>query len=174
MNPIPGPRASSPRKMRLASYPRWRAAFIAASCQTWRVSRIRNRNMPPNKKGLHRFQRKPLVNLDLPCLCSPSQSLPHLTVASPRLATPYRGRFLLNLLQLVHDLEQLHSARRNFLIRSLPARPCSYRNLDLPRGLRQRQAEFLSQCFQFWTVQKSPYPDQPMLALSQLAKPDLA
>jgi len=54
---------------------------------------------------------------------------------------------LSDLFQLVQKAEQFHRAFWNRLISGLPPRPCARGNLDLPRRLRERQAEFLTEFF---------------------------
>src|SRR5690606_41014820 len=52
MKPIPGPSHSSPRKIRLASYPRARATLIIGACQTSLSSRTQNFIQPHDREAL--------------------------------------------------------------------------------------------------------------------------
>src|SRR5690606_9480414 len=52
MKPMPGPSHSSPRKIRLASYPRARATLIIGACQTSLSSRTQNFIQPHDREAL--------------------------------------------------------------------------------------------------------------------------
>lgn len=96
-------------------------------------------------------------------------------LALPYLNTPSHAEPLI--LDLVDQLEQLHRASRGGAGVRFPSGPCTGRNLDLPRGICQRQTEFLSQCFEFSAFHTAkayrtlpsttqPIPTVPRLAVS--------
>lgn len=89
---------------------------------------------------------------------SPERSIPRLPNrtnpqhAPPDLPRPASPNLFLHLLQPIDDAKQLHGPLGNRLFAGLPSAPSARGNLDLPRRLRERQAERLPKFLQFFSV----------------------